>query len=148
MKSHACLLQNHLSSLNPQSTTFLMSMESLINELSSNLISSWMHQLIQIQGSFKISRQFTFINLRVILLILKPCTHSLVGLLLTPSQDIFKVTTRYGTAPHSYDYLKQHFKARNPIFNIPRCNKDVVTDTIMSDTLAVDDVSTMVQFFV
>ena len=34
-------------------------------------------------------------------------------------QDSFKVTTRYGTAPHSYDYLKKHFKPMNPILSSP-----------------------------
>ena len=63
-------------------------------------------------------------------------------------QDTFKVAMRYGTTPHSYDYLKKHFKARNPIFIIPRCNEDVVTDTVMSGMLAVDDGSTKAQFFV
>ena len=62
-------------------------------------------------------------------------------------QDTFEVTTRYGTAPHSYDDLKKHFKARNPIFNIPRNIKDVATDTVISDTPAVDDGFTMAQFF-
>ena len=34
------------------------------------------------------------------------------------------------------------------MFNIPRRNEDVATDTVMSDTPAVDDGSTMAQFFV
>ena len=62
-------------------------------------------------------------------------------------QDTFNVTTRHGTAPHTQDYIKKHFKSRNPVFNIPRCSEAVATDTIFSDTPAVDDGSTMAQFF-
>ena len=61
--------------------------------------------------------------------------------------DNFNVTTRHGTAPHTQDYIKKHFKSRNPVFNIPRCSEAVATDTIFSDTPAVDDGSTMAQFF-
>ena len=39
------------------------------------------------------------------------------------------------------------FELRNPVFNIPRCSEAVATDTIFLDTLAVDDGSTMAQFF-
>ena len=62
-------------------------------------------------------------------------------------QDTFNVTTRHGTAPHTQDYIKKHFKSCNPVFNIPRCSEAVATDTIFSDTPAVDDGSTMAQFF-
>ena len=62
-------------------------------------------------------------------------------------KDTFNVTTRHGTAPNTQDYIKHHFKPRNPVFSIPRCSEDVATDTIFSDTPAVDDGSTMVQFF-
>ena len=61
-------------------------------------------------------------------------------------QDTFNVTTRHGTAPHTQDYIKKHFKSRNPVFNIPRRSEAVATDTIFSDTPAVDDGSTMAQF--
>ena len=43
--------------------------------------------------------------------------------------------------------LHQKAKSRNPVFNIPRCSEAVATDTIFSDTPAVDDGSTMAQFF-
>ena len=56
-------------------------------------------------------------------------------------------TTRHGTAPHTPDYIKKHFKSCNPVFNIPRRSESVATDTIFSDTPAVDDGSTMAQFF-
>ena len=62
-------------------------------------------------------------------------------------KDTFNVTTRHGTAPHTHDYIKKHFKSRNPVFNIPRRSEAVATDTIFSDTPAVDDGSTMAQFF-
>ena len=62
-------------------------------------------------------------------------------------KDTFNVTTRHGTAPHTQDYIKKHFKSRNPVFNIPRCSEAVATDTIFSDTPAVGDGSTMAQFF-
>ena len=62
-------------------------------------------------------------------------------------KDTFNVTTRHGTAPHTQDYIKKHFKSRNPVFNILRCSEAVATDTIFSDTPAVDDGSTMAQFF-
>ena len=62
-------------------------------------------------------------------------------------KDTFNVTNRHGTAPHTQDYIKTHFKSRNPVFNIPRRSEAVATDTIFSDTPAVDDSSTMAQFF-
>ena len=62
-------------------------------------------------------------------------------------KDTFNVTTRHGTAPNTQDYIKKHFKPRNPVFSIPRCSEAVAIDTIISDTPAVDDGSTMAQFF-
>ena len=62
-------------------------------------------------------------------------------------KDTFNVTTRHGTAPNTQDYIKNHFKPRNPVFSIPRCSEAVATDTIFSDITAVDDGSTMAQFF-
>ena len=62
-------------------------------------------------------------------------------------EDTFNATTRHGTGPNTQDYIKNHFKPRNPVFSIPRCSEDVATDTIFSDTPAVDDGSTMAQFF-
>ena len=75
---------------------------------------------------------------------------SLTGMLYAhamPGGDTFNVTTRHGTAPHTQDYIKTQFKSRNPVLNIPRCSEAVATDTIFSDTPAVDDCSTMAQFF-
>ena len=63
-------------------------------------------------------------------------------------QNTFKVTTRYYPAASTQDYLKKHFKARNPVFNIPRENEAVATDTVFHDTSAIADGSTMAQFSV
>ena len=62
-------------------------------------------------------------------------------------KDTFNVTTRHGTAPNTQDYIKKHFKSRNPVFSISRCSEAVATDTIFSDTPAVDDGPAMAQFF-
>ena len=62
-------------------------------------------------------------------------------------KDTFNVATRHGTSPSIQDYIKKNFKPRNPVFSIPRCSEAVATDTIFSDTAAVDDGSTMAQFF-
>ena len=63
-------------------------------------------------------------------------------------QDTYKVTSRFGgTIPH-HDYLRKHFKSRNPVFNIPRRNEPVATDTMFSDSPAINDGSAMAQFFV
>ena len=62
-------------------------------------------------------------------------------------KDTFNVTTRHETAPNTQDYIKHHFKPRNPVFSIPRRSEDVGTDTIFSETPAVDDGSTMTKFF-
>ena len=59
-----------------------------------------------------------------------------------------QVTSRFGGTIPQHDYLKKHFKSRNPVFNIPRRNEAVATDTIYSDTPAINDGSTMAQFFV
>ena len=62
-------------------------------------------------------------------------------------KDTFNVTTRHGTAPHTQDYIKKHFKSHNPVFHIPRRIEAVATETIFSDTPAVDDGPPMAQFF-
>ena len=62
-------------------------------------------------------------------------------------KDTFQVNTWHGTAPQTQDYIKKHFKSHNPVFNIPRRSEAVATDTISSDTPAVDDGPTIAQFF-
>ena len=63
-------------------------------------------------------------------------------------KNTYQVTSRFGGTITQHDYLKKHFKSRNPVFNIPRRNEAVATDTIFSDTPAINDGSTMAQFFV
>ena len=63
-------------------------------------------------------------------------------------KDTYKVTSRFGGTIPQHDYLKKHFKSRNPVFNIPRRNDPVATDIIFSDTPAINDGSTMAHFFV
>ena len=63
-------------------------------------------------------------------------------------KNTYKVTSRFGGTIPQHDYLKKHFKSMNPVFNIPRRNEPVATDTIFSDTPAINDGSTMAQFFV
>ena len=63
-------------------------------------------------------------------------------------KNTYKVTSRFGGTIPQHDYHKKHFKSRNPVFNIPRRNEPVATDTIFSDTPAINDGSTMAQFFV
>ena len=63
-------------------------------------------------------------------------------------KDTYKVTSRFGGTIPRHDYLKKHFKSWNSVFNIPRRNEPVATDTIFSDTPAINDGSTMAQFFV
>ena len=52
-------------------------------------------------------------------------------------KNTYKVTSRFGGTLPQHDYLKKHFKSRNPVFNIPRRNEAVATDTIFSDTPAI-----------
>ena len=63
-------------------------------------------------------------------------------------KDTYQVTSRFGGTIPQHDYLKEHFKSRNPVFNIPRRNEPVATDNIFSDTPTINDSSTMAQFFV
>ena len=63
-------------------------------------------------------------------------------------KDTYQVTSRFGRTIPQHDYLKKHFKPRNPVFNIPRRHEPVVTVTIFSDTPAINDGRTMAQFFV
>ena len=44
--------------------------------------------------------------------------------------------------------MRKHFKSRFPAFNIPRQSEEVATDTIFSDTPAIDSGVTMPQIFV
>ena len=44
--------------------------------------------------------------------------------------------------------MKKHLKSRNPAFNIPRRHEAVDTDTVFSDTIAVDSGVKQAQMFV
>ena len=63
-------------------------------------------------------------------------------------KNTYQVTSRFGGTIPQHDYLKKHLKSRNPVFNISKRNEAVATDTIFSDTPAINDGSTMAQFFV
>ena len=63
-------------------------------------------------------------------------------------KNTYQVTSRFGGTIPQHDYLKKHFKSRNPVFNISKRNEAVATDTIFSDTPGINDGSTMAQFFV
>ena len=134
---------------NPSETTCLMLMVISMSTSLPTSTPSWMH-LQQIVGHTQKSPLFSQPNS------IRVHPKSLTGTLYAPFfawtspssiKDTFNVTTRHGTAPHTQDYITKHFKSRNPFFNIPRRSEAVATDTIFSDTPAVDDGSTMAQFF-
>jgi hypothetical protein len=62
-------------------------------------------------------------------------------------QDTFKCTTRWAQYTGTYPLCK-HFKSRFPALNVHRRNEPVATDTIFSETPAVDNGSTCAQIFV
>ena len=62
-------------------------------------------------------------------------------------QKTFANTTQWATTPTRFP-MRKHFKSRFPGFNIPRRNEAVATDTIFSDTPAIDSGVTMAQLFV
>ena len=58
----------------------------------------------------------------------------------------FEMTTQLACLPNR-EILKVHYKAPNPALNIARRNEDVATDTLFSDTPAVDGGETCAQFY-
>ena len=56
-------------------------------------------------------------------------------------------TTQWGVALDSFP-MKRHLKSRNPALNVPRRHEAVATDTIFSDTPAVDSGVKQAQVFV
>ncbi len=56
-------------------------------------------------------------------------------------------TTQWGVSVDTIP-MKRHLKSRNPALNVPRRHEPVATDTIMSDTPAVDSGVTNAQLFV
>ena len=130
-------------------TPCLMLTEILMSASLPTSTSSWMH-LQEIVGHTQQSLLFPqSISIRVHPKSLIRMLYAHFFAWTSPSsiKDTFNVTTRHGTAPHTRDYIKKHFKSRNPVFNIPRRSEAAATDTIFSDTPAVDDGSTMAQFF-
>ena len=63
-------------------------------------------------------------------------------------KNTFKNTTQYVRSLHLYNDMRKHYKSRFPAFNVMRRNEAVATDTIFSDTSAIDDGSKCAQFFV
>ena len=62
-------------------------------------------------------------------------------------EKTFNKTTQWAVASTRYP-MRKHFKSRFPAFNIPRRSEEVATDTIFSDTPAIDSGVTMAQIFV
>ena len=62
-------------------------------------------------------------------------------------RDTFKHTTQWG-APVGTFPMKRHLKSRNPALNVPRRHEAVATDTVCSDTPAVDSGVKQAQLFV
>ena len=59
-------------------------------------------------------------------------------------ENTFHKTTHWAVASTRYP-MRKHFKSRFPAFNIPRGSEEVATDTIFSDTPAIDCGVTMAQ---
>lgn len=62
-------------------------------------------------------------------------------------EKTFELSTQYGKLPNS-TILKKHYKSPNPALNVQRRDEPLATDTIFSDTPAIDNGSTVAQFFV
>ena len=62
-------------------------------------------------------------------------------------RDTFRNTTQWGTSVGTFP-MKKHLKSRNPALNIPRRHEAVATDTVYSDTPAVDSGVKQTQLFV
>ena len=64
----------------------------------------------------------------------------------TIEKPFHKMTPQWAVASTRYP-MKKYFKSRFPAFNIHRRSEEVATDTIFSDTSAVDSGATMAQSF-
>ena len=62
-------------------------------------------------------------------------------------RDTFKHTTQWGASVGIFP-MRKHLKSRNPALNIPRRHEAVATDTVYSDTSAVDSGVKQAQLFV
>ena len=61
-------------------------------------------------------------------------------------KQTFKATTQFAKLPASA-YLWKRFKSPNPACNVWRRNKDVASDTVFSDTPAIDNGTRCAQIF-
>ena len=111
--------------------------------------SSWMH-LQEIVGHIQQSPLFPqSISIRVHpkSLIGMPYAHSLHGHP-HPASRTLSMSPPGMELPHIPRITSRNILSLEiPVFNIPRRSEAVATDTIFSDTPAVDDGSTMAQFF-
>ena len=62
-------------------------------------------------------------------------------------RNTFENTTRWEVTVGTYP-MERHLKSRNPALNVPRRHKAVATDTVYSDTPAVDSGVKQAQLFV
>ena len=80
-------------------------------------------------------------------LILLNIDHISVGSMLTPSGIPSRHTTQWGASIVIFP-MKKHLESRNPALNVPkRCEADA-TDTVYSDTPAVDSGVKQAQLFI
>ena len=63
-------------------------------------------------------------------------------------QKTMEQSTQWGVSLPNTFSMKKHLKSRNPALNIPRRHEDVATDTVFSDTPAVDSGVKQAQVFV
>ena len=59
-----------------------------------------------------------------------------------------ELSTQWGVSLPNTFPMKKHLKSRNPALNIPRRHEAVATDTVFSDTPAVDSGVKQAQVFV
>ena len=62
-------------------------------------------------------------------------------------KETFKHTTQWGASIATFP-MKKHLKSRNPALNVPRRHAAVATDTVYTDTPAIDSGVKMAQRFV
>ena len=62
-------------------------------------------------------------------------------------RDTFKHTTQWGTSVGTFP-MKRHLKSSNPALNVPWRHEAVATDTVYSDTPAIDSGVKLAQLFV
>ena len=65
-----------------------------------------------------------------------------------PVQKTMEQSTQWGVSIPNTFPMKKHLKSRNPALNIPRRHESVATDTVFSDTPAVDSGVKQAQVFV